>query len=88
MKPYPWTTLAALSLSLALTACGGGNDSVTLNEPQSQPGAFDEVPAAAKASSTGYTTFASGLRKSETAPPVDVSKTQPPTSETEAPLPI
>ena len=86
MKRMQWMTLALASLTLS--ACGGGHDSVSLNEPPSQPGAFDEVPAAAKASADGYTTFAAGLRKSETAAPLDISQTKPPTSETEAPLPI
>jgi|GEM_PF-6163887 len=81
-----WAVLTVLSLGLA--GCGGGSDSITLNSPQNPPGAFDEVPAAAKASPAGYTTFASGLRQTETALPLDISQTQPPTSETEAPLPI
>jgi hypothetical protein len=80
---------AALALlSLSLTGCGGGSDSITLNSPQNPPGAFDEVPAAAKATSAGYTAFAAGLRNSETALPLDISQTQPPTSETEAPQAI
>ena len=81
---HHWAALALLSLGLS--ACGGNSDSTTLNEPQNPPGAFDEVPAAAKASASGYTTFASGLVKSETAVGVNISQTTPPTSETEAPL--
>jgi hypothetical protein len=80
-----WAALALLSL--ALTGCGG-SDSTTINEPQNPPGAFDEVPASAKASATGYTTFAAGLRKSETAAGLDINQTTPPTSETEAPQPV
>jgi hypothetical protein len=77
--------LALLTLSLA--GCGG-SESITLNSPQNPPGAFDEVPAAAKASATGYTNFAAGLRKSETAAGLDINQTTPPTSETEAPQAI
>jgi hypothetical protein len=92
MKRIQWTALAllslSLSLSLSLAGCGGGHDSVTLNMPQTAPGAFDEVPASAKATAAGYTAFAAGLRKSETALPLDISQTTPPTSETEAPQPI
>lgn len=85
MKRIQRHHVAALALlSLTLEGCGGGN-SVTLNSPQNPPGAFDEVPASAKATSAGYTRFAAGLVKSETAPPLDISQTTPPTSETEAP---
>ena len=63
---HTWTAVALLSLGLA--GCGG-SDSVTLNEPQIPPGAFDEVPASAKASvppSFPYTR-ADGLRPSASA---------------------
>ena len=86
MKPLHWMTLAFAGL--ALTACGGGHDSSAVNDPPATPAAFDEVPASAKASAAGYTSFAAGLRKSETDRPLDISQTTPPTSETAAPQPI
>ncbi len=86
LKRMHWAALALLTLGL--TGCGGGSDSSSINDPQNPPVAFDEVPAAAKASAAGYTTFAAGLRKSETAVGLDINQTKPPTTETEAPLPI
>lgn len=73
-----WVALALVSLSL--TGCGG-SDSISTPDPI----ATDAVPASAKVSASGYTQFAAGLVKSETATGLDISQTTPPTSETEAP---
>ncbi len=74
-----WAALALVTLSL--TACGGGSDGISSPDPV----AMDEVPASAKISAAGYTQFAAGLPKSETAAGLNVSQTTPPTSETAAP---
>lgn len=73
-----WAALALLSLSL--TACGGSDG---ISSPD--PAASDDVPASAKISAAGYTQFAAGLVKSETAVGLNINQTTPPTSETAAP---
>jgi hypothetical protein len=78
LKRRHWAALALLTLSLA--GCGG-SDGISSPDPV----ATDDVPASAKISATGYTQFAAGLTKSETATGLDISQTTPPTSETEAP---
>ena len=84
MKLKLTLTLAALTLGLA--ACG--------DNPQDAPPApvtptsADDVPASATASAQAYTSFAESLPKSDTAQPLNVSKTTPPTSETAAPQPL
>jgi hypothetical protein len=78
LKRWHWAALALATLSL--TACGGSD-----GDSMQEPVATDQVPASAKISATGYTQFAAGLPKSETAAGLDISQTTPPTSETEAP---
>ena len=75
-------TLAALAIGLA--GCGGGGS----QETPVMPAAADDVPSSASASAGAYTSFAATLASSETARPLDVSKTKPPTSETAAPSPL
>ena len=84
MKLKLTLTLAALTLGLA--ACGDN----TQDAPPAPvtPTSGDEVPASATASDKAYTSFAASLPKSETAQPLNISKTTPPTSETDLPQPL
>jgi uncharacterized lipoprotein YajG len=82
MKLHHALTLATAALLLA--ACGDNPS----DSPAAPPAASNEVPASATASATAYSQYAGSLAKSETEEPLDVRKVTPPTSETEAPLPI
>ena len=76
-------TFALAALTLGLAACGDNpQDMPSTPVP---PASADDVPASATQSPQAYTSFAASLPKSETAKPLDISKTTPPTSETAAP---
>ena len=77
-------TLALAALAAGLAGCGGGSS----EETPVMPAATDDVPTSATASAGAYTSFAAALSSSDTAKPLDISKTRPPTSETAAPMPL
>ena len=71
-------SLGAVMAAGWLTAgCGGG-----LNPEAMQP---SEVPLAATLSSAQFSLYAATMPTSDTAEPIDVSRLNPPTSETEEP---
>jgi len=74
-------TLVLAALAAGLAGCGGGSQ-----EAPVMPATTDDVPTTATASAGAYTSFAATLANSDTARPLDISKTQAPTSETAAPL--
>jgi hypothetical protein len=79
-------TLALAALTLGLAACG---DSPPDAPPAPvMPASADDVPVKATASSMAYTSFAASLPNSDTAQPLNISQTVPPTSETETPQPL
>ena len=70
--------IGVVTLSCVLLAgCGGG-----LNPEAMQP---SEVPLAATLSSAQFSLYAATMPTSDTAEPMDVSRLNPPTSETEEP---
>jgi hypothetical protein len=78
------TSFAAVAASMLLAACGGSDRS----EAVAEPAVIDTVPASASASPLAYTEFARALVASETAPPLQMDAVAPPTSESDAPLPL
>lgn len=78
---------AALAASLALAACGGGDDDWTAEpEPPAKPTA---VPDSAIVSSTAFVSFLNGQSFSdETSEPLTLPAGDPATSETDEPLSI
>lgn len=85
MNGLAWRTgaVVAASAMLGLAGCGGSDDG-----DAAPPAAVTEVPASATASPLAYTQYVGSLATSETGAPLDVSKVQPPTSETAAPSSI
>jgi len=78
--------VAAAAAAALLVACGGGELSVsTPAPPAAGPGT---VPADATLTARAYTLFVGGLISDERAPPLRVNGVVPPTSETEAALPL
>jgi hypothetical protein len=73
--------LAVLVLVAGLAACGG-----SAVEPASE--APDEVPASATVSPAAFSQYTGSLAKTETGQPREVNQVDPPTSETELPLPV
>ena len=81
------TAAVAAGGALLLSACGGGSSSAV--DMPATPAAATQAPASAGASTSAYTTFAQSLRSSESAAPLQLNLiAQPPTSESDAPLPI
>jgi hypothetical protein len=68
---------AVLAAGWLAAGCGGG-----LNPEAMQP---SEVPLAATLSSAQFSLYAATMPTSDTAEPMDVSRLNPPTSETEEP---
>jgi hypothetical protein len=84
MKLKP--TLAALGLSLLLAACGDSPQDVAAPAPP--PATTGDVPNTALVTATAYSQFAASLVKTETGKPLEVNGVVPPTSETDAPIPV
>jgi hypothetical protein len=74
-------SLVLVAMTFGLAACG--------DNPQAAPppvaSSGDDVPQSATVSPQAYQSYVASLPKSETAKPLDISKTTPPTSETAAP---
>ena len=73
--------LTPLCVAVALTACGGGDDT---------PPPTSQVPASASASTDGFVGYLKALVASdaETLPPVDVGTVAPPADDTSTPTPV
>jgi hypothetical protein len=75
----------AVALAVLLAACGDSPSNAPEDTP---PQASDEVPAAALASASAWTQWAASLPPSEADNAKKLQAVMPPTSETEAPLPL
>jgi hypothetical protein len=80
------TALLAAGTALLLAACGDSPQP----EPAAPPDSVSEVPASAFVSATSYWEFTNTLTKTgtDTGKPLEVNSSVPPTSETEAPMPV
>jgi hypothetical protein len=87
-KPTRWCMpVCGLVLAGLLSACGASSN---YDEPAPPPVVVDDtkVPASATVSVSAYASYTGSLAKSETKSPLDVNAVVPPTSETEAPMPM
>jgi len=80
--------LAMLALSAGLAACGGGSGGESAVDAPAPQQASNEVPPSASVSPESYSRYVGSLAKTETGLPLDVSKLQPPTSETALPVAV
>lgn len=80
---HAWASLLAAGL---LSACGGSSSDATVEVPA--PVAETTVPASATASPQALSSYLAGLTSHDTAEPLDIENTQPPTTETDEPVDV
>jgi ABC-type glycerol-3-phosphate transport system substrate-binding protein len=80
-RPFALVLLA----SLALAACGGGDDHGDATGTADGPG---QVPASATVSATAFSAYVAGLPPSDSAEPLTLTGLVPPVSDTDEPLEV